>query len=369
MNLEDVQAKAWQDLGLSQQLEVARTNIPNPSRGGSWGYPRHCREQMIAWYQTGQDIEASTQSVQHWIHHMQPYCMTGNKQRDKLVGFDQLLLVIFLYAFPNAEADEIGNESGSLYDWQTISNWMKELKISQKVASCEAYQAYTLQNCAHAWWFWTLPPPLGVTGVQHCQLIDVDEAGFELSCINWRQGYSATLIHIQKMGHYTRDTKLTMIMAIEPGDPIIPPHQIRSVQNPCHWIQVINSARMTAEEFVDFCSMICTNIEENPAGPHDNEQTFLWDNLLSHGSALVTHTVHGQNMIVGTPCIFSIIPHLPYQPKFGPIEYIFCEIACHLRQWGQPNWDTAKMAQEILTIMGQISCDGKFDATFDHCSY
>ena len=57
------------------------------------------------------------------------------------------------------------------------------------------------------------------------RLIDIDEAGFELSRVNRNYGHSITFFCIRKQGHLTRDTKLTARLANEPGDPASLPSQ------------------------------------------------------------------------------------------------------------------------------------------------
>jgi transposase len=95
----------------------------------------------------------------------------------------------------------------------------------------------------------------------------------------------------------------------------------------------------------------------------------MWDNLASHLSPLVTHVVGLRNQIPNRPTHWSIVPRPPYQPKFGPIEYIFCELPCELKCIAQLNWDTAKLRQEIFNIAARIGRDGSFDRTFEHCGY
>ena len=70
-----------------------------------------------------------------------------------------------------------------------------------------------------------LLPPLGVSQISQRRLIDIDEAGFELSRVNRNYGHSITFFCIRKQGHLTRDTKLTARLANEPGDPASLPSQ------------------------------------------------------------------------------------------------------------------------------------------------
>jgi hypothetical protein len=56
----------------------------------------------------------------------------------------------------------IFNEGGKLYSHEAISKQLKELNITKKKASSEAYQTQhpDMQFCV--WGFWKCPPPLGV---------------------------------------------------------------------------------------------------------------------------------------------------------------------------------------------------------------
>ena len=76
--------------------------------------------------------------------------------------------------------------------------------------------------------------------------------------------------------------------------------------------------------FSDFCNYVCTDIEATQEVTGDDKWIFLWDNLSSHLCALVYHTVEERN----GPVQFQIVPRPPYQPKYGPSEYAFCEIIC-----------------------------------------
>ena len=373
VNPEDQRARTRSALGLTRELQVGRTNAPHPARGGARGYAVHERQAEIDAFHNREPIRASLASIYRWMERLEPHRMTGNKEKEKLVGAGQMLLVIFLYAFPDAHADEIAtfiwNESGELYDLPTISKRLKELHMTKKRASTEAYQAYTPANLLRARWFWEQPPPLGVFQISRRRLIDIDEAGFELTRVNRKYGHSITSVRIRKQGHYTRDTKLTVILAIEPGDPTLPANISGSMQNPRRWIRVNDSAGTSAVEFANFCDIICTNIEQNPSGPNDGNRIMMWDNLSSHLSPHVTQVVEGRNQIPNNPTFWTIVRRPPYQPKFGPIEYIFCELACELKKIAQANWDTAKLRQEIFNIAARIGRGGAFDRTFEHCGY
>ena len=63
------------------------------------------------------------------------------------------------------------------------------------------------------------PPPFGIHGAERRCLIDIDECGIELQRSNRKYGHMCAGICVVKPGHYTKDTKLTIMLAVEPGDP------------------------------------------------------------------------------------------------------------------------------------------------------
>jgi hypothetical protein len=181
-------------------------------------------------------------------------------------------------------------------------------------------------------------------------LIDVDECGFELSKTNRGDGHGFIGLRLRKPGHYTRNTKITVIMGIEAGDPTLPDNVYGSLHHP-------------RRLFVEF---VCSDIEETLHFPNDSHRYFLWDNLAAHGAGLVYQTVQVR---ANEACRFGIVKRPPYQPKFGPIEFIFCELSCRLRQLSRPDWTNDILCQEILNVAAQLGFEGKFNNTFEHCGY
>lgn len=223
----DSRAKARANLGLSRELEEERGILPDPSRGGARGYSLSQRVKELARIQAGDaPAFASMRSIYRWRQRLEPFRMTGHKQKTKLCGTDQILLTFYLQVYPDAESDEIAiyifDNGGEIYDRQTIDQRCKELLITKKKASTEAYQAFTPENVRKCWWFWTLPPPLGVVGIPRRQFIDVDEFGVALERMNKSPGRSHISLRVCKPGFYTRNTKLTVLVAIEPGDDRLP---------------------------------------------------------------------------------------------------------------------------------------------------
>ena len=85
-------------------------------------------------------------------------------------------------------------------------------------------------------WFKTLPLPRVFGNPTH-QVINIDETGFYLKSISAKDGRSYTASRVCYPAHYIRADK-NVILAIEPGDPRLPPHVDGSLQNPRQWIHV-----------------------------------------------------------------------------------------------------------------------------------
>ena len=89
-----------------------------------------------------------------------PKRQTGNKEKESLVGNDLLLMAVFMFGYPDAQADEVAtfvyNQGGDVYSRQDISDRLKRLHVTRKRGSTEAYQAYLPRNVQKAHFFITL---------------------------------------------------------------------------------------------------------------------------------------------------------------------------------------------------------------------
>ena len=94
----------------------------------------------------------------------------------------------------------------------------------------------------------------------------------------------------------------------------------------------------------------------------DQSRVFLWDNLNSHLSHLVTQTVVGR----GGQCNFTIVPCPPYQPKDGAIKYVIFNLAGCLTYNAERDWKTNNLEQQIHIKFSTLQ---GFSNTFDHCGY
>ena len=99
-------------LGLTRELQVQRTDLPpDQSRGGTRGYPVWFRMRVLATAAMIGNEAAAPQwgccerSVYNWLDQLEPYRMTGGVEKSAITGFDQMLLAIGLWIYPNATAD------------------------------------------------------------------------------------------------------------------------------------------------------------------------------------------------------------------------------------------------------------------------
>ena len=93
-------------------------------------------------------------------------------------------------------------------------------------------------------------------------MIDVDKCGIELQSVNRRHGMAFSGLRVQKRGNYSKDTKLTVVMVIEPGDPNLPDNVYGSIAWPRQWVWVSADAGTTAIRLANSIGSSCTSIEE-----------------------------------------------------------------------------------------------------------
>jgi hypothetical protein len=232
----DLEAKARLELGYSRQLKQPRRVAPHPSLVGSSGYPVWHREEQLERWNAGEVTDVSEWSLFHCRERLKPYRQTGSMERSWVIGTKLLNLVTYITTWTDATLDNMAafifNEGGELYSRQAISQRLAELDITKKRASTEGYQTQhpDVQFCV--WGFWNCPPPLGVFQVPQRRLIDVDKFGVMLEKCNRTGGWAVMGHRIRKDGHYHHGIKMTIIFAIEPGDPALPAHVCGSVERP-----------------------------------------------------------------------------------------------------------------------------------------
>jgi transposase len=358
-------------------LKVSRSdNKPHPKLGGSAGYPLSFRKDVLkAVEDLGMKTAAavfgvSIKSVRRWEQRIEPFRQTGNKQRVNLVREDQILLAICMSIYPRSTADDVASfiiaNGGQAYSRQAIYKRLKELKYKRKKASLESHDAYTPVNREKALIFWTHPARAGVAGVPRFRLIDVDETHFDLKCTASKYGYAPGPVRVRDTAHFKRgESMVNLILAIEPGNADLPDHVHGSTARPRKWFK-ITTGTVDEQVFAEFVDEICSDIEESPASHQtDRERIFLWDNLAAHKTPLVQSTTENRE---GDHTFFSIC-RPPYQPKWAPIEYIFCQISTELRRRVRRTWTKENLTDALYDIIIPLGWDGSFDRTFRHCGY
>lgn len=364
---------------LALEGQAAETQVPrdvfaaDPSHGGSAGYPLwyriKCLDRVAAvgLDQTAQEVQPHKDTLANWLARVHPYEQKGGRPR-RLVGRDQLLMVIYLTAYPDAELDEIAayivNNGGDLHSTATICRRLKELKMTRKKASIEAYQAFHPRNILRRDQFFGLPPPLGVVGIERRRLIDADECSVSIEQTNRRFGRAHTTIRVRKPGHYVKGRKLTIILFFEPGDPTLPANMDGSVENPRRWFFMFEDGGTTSELFTEKVDTVLRSLEASTR-QLDMHRVLMWDNLQLH----LTNQVYSTVYIRPSPNKFEIVPRPPYMPKYGPTEYAFAELGFRLRQNCQPDWNFDNLHQHVINVLSSIGRNGSFDSLYEHCGY
>ena len=111
--------------GLFWRLDILRIPRTHPSLGGTRGYGVEMCEDQLWLAQNGFPIRASQLSIQRWTNCLYPYLMSGNKQREVLVGMEWYMLHLFLIAWPDAMLDNIisfiaNSGTGRVYSWSQV---------------------------------------------------------------------------------------------------------------------------------------------------------------------------------------------------------------------------------------------------------
>ena len=138
----DQRADSRRRLQLSRELEKGHKSLHHPSKGGTRGYPVWFRRAEITRSLNNLPTTAHPISISRWIARLNPYRMTGNREKAELVGGDLILLGILAIIYPQASQDEMAmftySEGGGLYNNPLISKRLKELRVTHKKASVEA---------------------------------------------------------------------------------------------------------------------------------------------------------------------------------------------------------------------------------------
>jgi hypothetical protein len=226
------------------------------------------------------------------------------------------------------------------------------------VTSTVAYQVFTQRNLDRRLLYWTRPWPVRIHGTPRQKLIDADKFGLHLNAANRKYGSSPRGLQIRKPGNYDRGTfKLTIILAVETGDPGIPDGDISSVMNLRIWARVTTEPGTTAVAYRLFVEHVLNtyNAVENPA----LRRTLIHDNLNSHRAPEVYEAVRERG--------HRVVCRLPYHPQDGPVEYAINQVCVNLIK----RWSEVKDLKTMKTIVEEIIDNDikSMDETFLHCGY
>lgn len=349
-------------------LRDGAAEAPHPSRGGSRGYPPWYRDRMIMMKKLGQYIPkcfCSDRSIRRWVKKgVIPKEMTGNKAKRGMSGHHRFLLALFKKVYPHATNNQCAvfiachSHDNAVFTKRVISEALKDMGMTRKRASTTAYQAFTPENLELHHRFWHFSFPAGIQGVPRKDLIDVDEMAIELKDANLNYGHAVKGLRVRKIGNYGRgNVKLSLIMAIEAGDPELESHEEGSIDNPRIWGRVSTDAGTSVENYVDFLNLDLMDKFE----PNERQRTIMHDNLRSHKADEVVDAIYNRG--------HRVICRVPYRPHEAPIEFAFDMFACGIRN----RWKHIKNEKNLVDECNKLleSKDGLsgFDKLFWDCGY
>jgi transposase len=165
-------------------------------------------------------------------------------------------------------------------------------------------------------------------------------------------------LKIRKPGNYDRGTfKLTIILAIETGDPDIPAGDIGSISNPRVWARVTTEPGTSAEAYRIFVEHVLDtyNVAANPA----LRRTLIHDNLTSHRAPEVYEAIRERG--------HRVVCRPPYRPQDGPVEYAINQVCLNLTK----RWSEVNDLETMQTVIEEIIDNNitGIDETFFHCGY
>ena len=75
-----------------------------------------------------------------------------------------------------------------------------------------AFQALLPVNRAKRWIHWNMPYPFGIANIKMRDMIDLDEAGIELSTADRKKGKAYVGKRVRQSGLYSRTEKWTILL-------------------------------------------------------------------------------------------------------------------------------------------------------------
>jgi len=320
---------------------------------------------MVKMWKMGLAVPKSLlRSIRRWNKRLIPYQMTGNKACRGLSGHHRLLLALFKKIYPQASHSQCAlfiachSRDEAVYKDREISKALTDMNMTRKKASTTAYQAFTPENLELHHRFWQHPAPSGIKGTPRRRLVDIDECAIELKDANQNYGHAVKGARVRKVGNYGRGKKkITLIMAIEAGDPDLDPEEEGSTTNPRIWHRLSTDAGTSTENYVDFLKhdLFAFFKQDEP------QRVIMHDNLSSHKSDEVVDAIYNSG--------HEVICRVPYRPHEAPIEWAFDMFACELRRRWNVIKDETDLVRECLSILESKAGMGGFDFLFEDCGY
>lgn len=338
---------------------------PHPSKGGAPGYPQSFKDYMLEQWFSGCPMPKSMlSSLRRWSKDSVAKQMSGGKQSHNAEGNHRYLLAFFKKFFPHASCSQcaafiaLHSGDGKVLTNNEITRALKDMNMTRKRASTVAYQAFTPVNLHKHFKYWNYNFPGGIADVPRRRMIDIDECGIQLNMANENYGHAVQGLRVRKIGNYGRGrTKITIIMAIEPGDPHIPWGRKGSIARPRLWYNLSTSAGTSTQAYIDFLRYdLMRHFYAN-----EEQRTLLNDNLSSHLADEVYDTVYSEG--------HRITCRVPYRPHEAPIEFAFDQLACELRRRWHLIKDEKQLINNIHDILQNKTGMGGFNDLFKRCGY
>jgi hypothetical protein len=315
------------------------------------------------------------------------------RRRRQICGVDLFRFVLYLQVEPEATDEEIEHfifrKGGEMYSDEAYVKRRKEYqKEEDKVLPLANIRTVRPPNThgfdwrCKIWAYWNCTRT-GVLGIPRKKFIDIVEFGVTLGKCKRSNKWIPKLHRVGTNGHCFHENKsgdrigLSAILAIEAGDPAIPPEHSGSTTNPRRWIRCIRSNVIYDWNLYQFCGDLCSDIEqyhdEHGLESLDTRESdhmyrfyhriFTWESTRTNDSTILTVVIDRVRSVK-----FSKIERPPGHPHFSPAEYKMCEVAERLRLVeGMYDWDLDTLEEVLCGICYHRLRN--FDSVFEHCGY
>ncbi|KAL7451696.1 hypothetical protein ACHAWC_003509 [Mediolabrus comicus] len=350
---------------LTQILERLRgmriKDTKHASRGGN-AYPKEVREMVIEMMIGGNGIASvktslvrrlqdqkkfpSLQTCRRWLRqyltvgHILPKRATGNKVATREIDGEVLKQLAFYRVIrPHARLYEVRAYLHNRfphtrpYSDSQIHRAEERLGLSRKAASSTSEEAYSTRNLLMRKMYWESPYPLGIAGEDTDDIIDIDEARFNLESADRTYGKVAREFRCNLRGNYKKgDPGTNLIMAIS-GDS----------NNPVSFHRLYSSGGTDLYRFYTFMSELIEFLNTNYPG---RSFLFTMDNLNIHKHFIILDLIEDAG--------HRIVFRAPYWSCDGAIEYVFNTIHTFLEMDGDKMEDVTALENRLNLIIGSL---------------